>query len=244
MTETPSNTIFTIKDALASLKDANYIGYLQDTCDNIRVNTEKPFVDLIETIVNDPMQWFMAFPMRLKSASALSKPKTAILNILSHNATKQALGEEICSTHYKAIEKTWKEHKNELIASRTAGNSADNESHVSAEGVEEHNHLDYYANPMVSQEEHDELVTTYHKIIKEEKQAKQVYMERAEKLEQQLEAMESNLAQADKLAQERIKVLHGNNKKLKDMIMILIKHIYPEPDNVNHILYSNLLENW
>ena len=108
----------TIEIALNLLTDVNYFGYLRAICSNTRVNLQRSFPDMIETIVNDPKEWFHAFPQNLRSPSALAKPKAAVLSLLRHNTVRRVYGDSFCDANITAIEKAWRENKSELIASR------------------------------------------------------------------------------------------------------------------------------
>jgi hypothetical protein len=230
-----SNTAFTINDALALLKDTNHITYLKDICEKWRTPLENPFALHLETILNDPNQWCMAFPLCLKGESSITKPKTAMNNILKHPTTISHLGEQVCSDARKTIEKAWKENKQMLInRSKTyvdKSESVQGSDHDSSQDAQDDAH--HFDELYVTKEQHESSIVSLQKIIQEEKHAKGLYMQRNEKLEQELAQMKS---QSD-----------STNKKLadlKDMMMILVKHLYPEPDNLNHIMYSRFIANF
>lgn len=235
---TVQSEIFSIKNALALLQDANQIAYIQDTCTNLRINPDKAFKNFVETVANDPMQTFQAFPTRLKKLSALSKPKTGLLNLLKNSTVIQHLGDDICKKSLKGIESAWKANKKALEEARTIGGvDTDGESVIHGEEVTA------YAHPE-NQDGHDEEIAVRFQeleealkkkdnIIKQEKEAKELYKTRSIQLEKQL------LVAEDKISSTETRVT-----KLKAMFVQFIEHTYQEENNIHQIMYKTFLENF
>jgi hypothetical protein len=73
-----------------------------------------------EAILQDTRAWLDAFPVNLRSKSAYSKPKTAMLNLLSDEGVVGALGEAFCRNAMRGIESAFKTHSNSIVAQRLA----------------------------------------------------------------------------------------------------------------------------
>jgi hypothetical protein len=74
--------------------------------------------EYIDYIIHEPLLWMQAFPAKLKSKPAFSKPKTAMLKLLKEAKVIEALGAEYCEKAHETIDKTYKQHGHEIVAKR------------------------------------------------------------------------------------------------------------------------------
>jgi hypothetical protein len=231
-----------IESALSLITDANHQKYLRATCRHVRINEQRTLADMIETIVNDPREWFHAFPKELKAASALAKPKTAVLTLLRHDTVRRVYGDEYCDRNLMAIDTAWKKHKNEVIASRADNRSSPSHHEAANTGAagtavggsqSPHNNdqptIDEAQPPHHTTPEmtttatatSPDTTTPVLRVLKIEKEAKNSYLQRAQQLESQVATMHATL----KRQQETI-------TELKDIIMRLAKRAYTSDDDV------------
>jgi hypothetical protein len=74
--------------------------------------------EYIDYIIHEPLLWMQSFPAKLKSKPAFSKPKTAMLKLLKETKVIEALGAEYCEKAHDTIDKTYKQHGNEIVTKR------------------------------------------------------------------------------------------------------------------------------
>ena len=74
--------------------------------------------EYIDYITHEPLLWMQAFPAKLKSKPAFSKPKTAMLKLLKEAKVMEALGAEYCEKAHDVIDKTYKQHGHDIVTKR------------------------------------------------------------------------------------------------------------------------------
>jgi hypothetical protein len=77
-----------------------------------------PFVDYVEAIVNDPVEWLNSFPTKDTSEPALAKSKTAMLYLLAHEQVQAALGCDLCSSASDKLTAAWQANKKAILRAR------------------------------------------------------------------------------------------------------------------------------
>lgn len=98
----------TIADAFKLICIPDYIKYMEQICDILNRKPDSSFRDYVEAIMYDPDMWFNSFPEKLKSSSSLSKPKTALLNLLKESKVIAELGEDMCRNATEEVTNCWK----------------------------------------------------------------------------------------------------------------------------------------
>jgi hypothetical protein len=72
----------------------------------------------LEFVHENCYEWFEGLPDKLASEPALSKPKSAILKLISHETVQTAVGAELCQELENNLVQTWRNIKDDLIKAR------------------------------------------------------------------------------------------------------------------------------
>lgn len=88
----------------------------------------------LEFITENCESWFDLLPEKLSSEPALSKPKSAILKLMSQPDVRACLGADFCSTVEEALVTTWRDIKDDLVKKRKSVHSRTNMSEDGADG--------------------------------------------------------------------------------------------------------------
>lgn len=106
-------------ELLGSKYHKDYKKYFEAMCKRRGVLLTAPlrtYVD--EVILADARAWMETFPVNLRSKSAYSKPKTAMLNLLSDDGVISSLGDAFCRSARAAIESAFKTHSKGIVTER------------------------------------------------------------------------------------------------------------------------------
>lgn len=115
----------TIADAFKLITIPDYVKYMEQICDLLNRKPESSFKDYVEAVTFDPGSWFNAFPEKLKSSSALGKPKTAMLSLLKHEEVIDSLGDDFCRKATIDISTYWKNKLKDLLDERQHKNGTE-----------------------------------------------------------------------------------------------------------------------
>ena len=97
---------------------SDHYRYFVDTYRVHDFKEETPLKEYIDFISHEPLLWLQLFPAKLKSKPAFSKPKTAVLKLLRDSKVIEGLGSEYCDKAHDLIDKTYKQHHNEIVTKR------------------------------------------------------------------------------------------------------------------------------
>ena len=111
-------TVGAASDVLSKNYHKDYHKYFDAVCRDLQRSFDSSFKQYVDMIRYDPLYWLNSFPANLRSRSAFSKPKTAVLNLLQHAEVRCSLGDEYCSRAAKDIEQAFKLHANNIVRSR------------------------------------------------------------------------------------------------------------------------------
>jgi len=112
-----------IKDAQSALfaKCSDYHKYHARVLATLNLSDDIPIMHYFEQIMNDPLEWFNAFPMDCTSTPSLAKAKSGILYLLEkHDETRKFCGIEFCNKLAYEIGRVWKANFNNLLEIRQA----------------------------------------------------------------------------------------------------------------------------
>jgi len=97
---------------------SDHYRYFVDTYRVHDFKEETLLKEYINFIIHEPLLWLQLFPAKLKSKPAFSKPKTAVLKLLRDVKVIDVLGVEYCDKAHDLIDKTYKQHHNDIVTKR------------------------------------------------------------------------------------------------------------------------------
>lgn len=117
MSNLGSEKILTLNLAFDKCTNNAYKEYMELICDTMNLDRNVVlFKDYIDTIINNPKEWFNVFPKCLKSDSGFRKPYTCINNLLK--AHQDVIGKEFCNNALKVIKDNWVKYYKTILRSR------------------------------------------------------------------------------------------------------------------------------
>jgi hypothetical protein len=114
-------TVGVAAELLGTKYHKDYRKYFEAMCKKRDLAATAPLSAYVDAILKDTLAWLESFPENLHSKSAYSKPKTAMLNLLSDASIVEGLGSDYCRAASKAIELAFKAHSNVIVEKRLSG---------------------------------------------------------------------------------------------------------------------------
>ena len=242
-----NDNIFTVGKAIDLLTDSNHRIYLTDICQRTHVDTSTtPFAAYLETITSNPVDWFNTFPSQCKKISSLSKPKTALLNLLKNDTVLTTIGDALGAKHTSTIEKAWKKNKEALVKTRSVGVLLSTNQEPDTNSIDDGDRDDGYdddggdddddggdidanivpvstTNTNRSNQELERLIQMRDKIIFEEKKDKNKYLQKCKEFELICKEHEKKY------------------KEMKDLMFLMLEGIN-EKDTINYKIILRFIE--
>lgn len=113
--------VFSIQDAFLTFANDGSIDntrYSTELCEILGKPLDSSFKLYVNSITNDVVMWINNFPERFASYQGLTKPKSAMLNLLGNSRVIEACGVEFCESAASMIAAKWQKHNKAIEASR------------------------------------------------------------------------------------------------------------------------------
>jgi hypothetical protein len=228
-----NSPLFTIADAFKYILITDYAKYMEQVCDILNRGQESSFKDYVEAVMFDPASWFNSFPEKLKSSSALGKPKTAMLNLLKHEQVIKSLGKDFCKEASTEISNYWKKTFKIIIDGRLQPMfkvADDQNSHQgsNAEVIED--------SEEGMDEEVDEVIPTH---LQQNCASVEVLKLHNKRLSETVNTQQTKIERLENTKA----VLENKNEVLRGLLYKYVQKVH-ESDNIAIEMYTTLIRDW